>query len=202
MPNSRWKSKGFKVRPKRRTRFRPTELSNKNPIRGSRPLSDLPGYNPKLPSRTLRVLLDEDARVLEDLLDINLNISSVVSSELAGKSDEAIIDSARKSKRILITFNHKDFFPDNRAISTTHAKCPGIIAIKAGNNVSKRISVTALIIEQILIQIGHKVPVNWWFQTKLSVSGETISLKKWLDGELLRYRISINSRGIFLIKKL
>ncbi len=201
MPNSRWNNRGIKARPKRGARFKPTELKSKKHFKGYRPLYELPGFNPSLPSRPLRVLFDEDARVLEDLLDINLNISNVVSSELARQEDKAIANAAKKSKRILITFNHKDFFPDNRVVSISNTQCPGIIAVKSGNNAPSKINVTARIIEQILIQIGHRVPANWWTQTKLSVSGESIILKKHLDGEVLKYRIMIDNMGRFMIKK-
>ena len=54
---------------------------------------------------------------------------------------------------------------------------------------------------KILIQIGQCVPSAWWPQTKLSVTGERISFKKLLDGEMHNFIMKTDSRGVLWTKK-
>ena len=183
-------------------RFKPTLVAGKGPLSGYGPLADLPDFDPGLPSKKLRVLFDEDAAVLEGLLeDLGFRTASVVGTSLAGKSDEDIARAAYKQNRILITFNHNDFFYDNRSVPITNGGCPGIIAIKGSNNAPGGAIAAAQMVEQILIQIGLGVRLSWWTQTKLSVTGEKILLKKLVNGTLHKFVLETDSRGLLWARK-
>ena len=183
-------------------KFKLTKVEEKKSPVGYRSLFELPGFNPGLPAKKVRVLFDEDAGSLNGrLIDLGLNALSVAASTLASKSDAEIAKVAHKEKRILITFNHNDFFFDNRGISINHVGCPGIIAIKGGNNAPGGTGAAAQMVEQILIQIGQCVPSAWWPQTKLSVTGERISFKKLLDGEMHEFIMQTDNRGVLWTKK-
>ena len=133
--------------------------------------------------------------------DLGLRTASVVGTSLAGKSDEDVAKAAYRDNRILITFNHNDFFFDNRGIPIANGGCPGIIAIKGGNNAPGGDVTAAQIVEQVLIQVGRGVRLSWWTQTKLSVTGERIFLKKWLDGTLHKFVMETDSRGLLWTKR-
>ena len=119
MPSKNKRIRRVRTRSDLGRRFKPTLVAGKGPLSGYGPLSDLPDFDPGLPSKKLRVLFDEDAAVLEDLLeDLSLRTASVVGTSLAGKSDEDVARAGlSKTTGFLITFNvHNDFFSDNRGI--------------------------------------------------------------------------------------
>ena len=203
MPSKKNRIRTVRTRSDIGQRFKTTRVEEKRALSGFSPLSDLPEFDPGLPSKRSRVLFDEDAGVLQNLLDdLNLRATSVSGTDLAGKSDEDIAKTANSENRILITFNHNDFYLENRKIQINDKKCPGIIAIKGGNHAPGKAVAAAQIVEQILIQIGQCVPVSWWSQTKLSVNGERIYLKKMLNGKLYKFVIEADSKGLLWAKKI
>ena len=145
------------------------------------------------------MLFDEDAGALAPLLS-HLNLNAVYAPDigLGAVGDPSVAAHAKSDRRIVITFNHRHYFPENRGIRIQD--CPGIIAAKRSNQNPQSIALTALSIEQLLIQLGQNVRVAWWFGVKISVTNNGFLLRKHSGGVTLQYRIIPDSRGVLWFK--
>jgi len=76
--------------------------------------------------KKLRLLADEDVddRIVNTLRDRGIDIATVREQGYAGRDDSDIYQLARKEKRVLLTFNGKDFL--NQGFFPLQS-CPGVL---------------------------------------------------------------------------
>lgn len=161
----------------------------------------LPDYRTDLPAKRLKILLDEDASNLKAHLESlgSYKISTVASIGITGAADEKVAKNAKSHKSILITFNHKDFFSEDRGIII--GQCPGIIAIRTANNHFSNAMDTMWVVEALLNQIGKNVLTNWWLGKKISVTSKGFVLKYRSSQGIEEIEGCLDTAGIICLKR-
>jgi len=88
---------------------------------------------------SLKLLLDEDSQAthLVNLLQLaSHDVITVNESAMQGRSDDAVLDYARQTERVLLTRNCDDFLELHK-LNPNHA---GILAVYQGSDQSKNMS--------------------------------------------------------------
>lgn len=132
--------------------------------------------------------MDEDTGCLRDALG-HLNVSQrwvMDDPELQGRDDKDIVRWARENGHVIITFNARDYWRERRGFHLH--ECPGIIVLAMANN-GIEAGPAARLIANFIMQVGHKVPVDWWRQTKIKVTGEHYLLRRSVAGQVREYKV-------------
>lgn len=144
--------------------------------------------------------MDEDAGGLRGAFD-HLNVAQVWIDDmptLRGRDDSEVVRWARQNKHIILTFNTRDYWPDTR-VCHLH-QCYGIISIALENNGIDQ-GRAARLIENLLRQLGFKVPVAWWKYTKVKVTGTHYVVRRYVRGQKIQYKIIEASNAVLYFRQ-
>ena len=116
---------------------------------------------------SLRLLLDEDSQaqlLVRLLIAAGHDVLIINEVDLAGSSDEVVLDYAREKNRILLTHNCDDF-EDLHQANPSH---PGILAIYRNSNLLKNMT-----FKTIVKAIANLEAAN------IPLANQFISLNQW-----------------------
>lgn len=188
MSRSRNRGKGLRIRaaippPPGRIRARPPPEASLG--EGWEEITHLEGFQPGSSPKKLKLCVDCDVpmELVEALRNDNIPAELAVEAGINVRDDHAVAAWAKRRKRVLLTFNHKDFWND-----TKHPlqKCPGIINMA----IPKRHlpdSATALAI--LYESFARHFTLDWWDETKVRVTRKQYSIKFLHKGRVEQVKV-------------
>lgn len=160
-------------------------------------ISKFPGYDGGRQTRKSRLLLDADAGTLRDAFQTAVSEIWAVDAGLERLSDTEIVRWAKRNKRIVVTFNDKDYWPERSGFKTS--ECGGLLCLKLSNN-GTNVAIAARLIDNLLFQMCSKLPAKWWLGTKVRISNGSYTIKHWQGGQLVRYSVREGSNSALWFK--
>ena len=180
-----------------RRRRQRREPSDKQPWSG---IAELPGFQGIGRHARLRLCSDHDVpKLIVGHLRDQMGINGAFEDGVSSKDDTEIAAWARQRSRVLLTFNHNDFFSDEQ--SHPLHQCPGIIAIAIPNN-GRRVPFCLRMLDVLVAGIARKVPADWWPRTKIRVAHDHFLMRRYADGDRRDYEISILPSGRLQFREL
>lgn len=162
-------------------------------------ISAFDGYQAHLRGGRLKLCADENIgpTLVADLNHQGLSVETAAQAALRHKDDNVIFAWARKRGRVLITFNHRQFWNDglHKLIG-----CPGIIAISIPDTVAN-VSHILCLLEQLVRQLADRVPNDWWIGTKIRVQGDGFLVRRRWGGSTKTFKIKPDPSGHLYFKK-
>jgi len=162
----------------------------------------LPEFDALARNKRLKLCSDHDvpSSVVHHLREVlGLNVITAQGERVSNHEDQAIAAWARRTSRVLLTFNHHDFFSDER----THPihQCPGIIAISIPNN-GYGVPDTLKMLEVLISGLARNVGSSFWPHTKIRVARDQFLMRKYRNGKLFEYVICVTPNGRLMFMEL
>lgn len=181
------------VLPRRSTRIRPPPVEA-HPSRGWKEITHISGHRQGGLPRKLKLCADCDVpqELIEALRYDGIPVETAFETGIDGKDDRVVVAWTRRSKRVLLTFNHRDFWSD-----TKHPlqKLPGMIIMAIPNSQAPE---AALALAILYDTFARHFTLDWWTEMKVRVSEKDYVIKRRIEGRTERLRVKyVNDRLFF-----
>lgn len=180
-----------------RGRIRINPLHRKDIPPDCKPIFKIRGYNPNLPARKLRFCMDEDTGVLRGAFETNIAQTWVTECGLGGREDRDVVRWSRSHRQIIVTFNSADYWPERSGFRLN--ECHGILVLAMPND-GRTPSICARLIDNLVLQLGNKVPADWWERTKIKINPNRYVVKQCVNGQNQKLHIYEASNGALWFK--
>ena len=167
-----------------RIRARPPPLEAQ-PSYGWAEISRIYGYQPGGRPKKLKLCADCDVpqELIEALRTDGIPVKAALDAGIDGGNDGAIAAWAKRQGRVLLTFNHRDFWND-----TKHPlqKSPGMIIMAIPNaGLHEALYALAILYESF----ARHFTLQWWTETKVRVLKREYVIKARMQGRVRQLKV-------------
>ena len=170
--------------PHGRIRVKPPPLEV-HPSRGWEEISYIYGYRPGARPKKLKLCADNDVpqELLDTIRDDDIPVESARDAGLDSAGDDRISAWARRRKRILLTFNHRDFWNDAKH---PLQNSPGMIVMAIRNS---HVSEAALALAILYESFARHFTLDWWSGVKVRVFKREYIIRTIMQGRVIQYKV-------------
>lgn len=171
--------------PPKGVRIRTHFPHQRSPPRGWQEISHVYGYQPGSRPRKLKLCSDSDVPqvIVETLKESGIPVETALESNMDGADDQAIVAWVKRRKRVLLTFNHRDFWNDQKH---PLQMSPGMIIVAIPNSLFYE-AATAL--DMLDWSFARHFSLGWWNETKARVMRNEYIIRTRFEGQKVQFRV-------------